>query len=70
MLKKLNINEKTNENINIGYPDYYVGKYIENNGNNVVLLCENNETNRKAICSLLEITENRTTFKTAKYSYN
>ena len=66
----VNVNEQPNENINKGYPDYYAGKYIDNNGNNVVLLCENNETNRRAICSLLGITENRTTFKTAKYSYN
>lgn len=43
---------------------------LDNNGNNVVLLCEDNEINRRAICSLLGITENRTTFKTAKYSYN
>ncbi len=68
--KDVNVNEQPNENINTGYPDYYAGKYIDNNGNNVVLLCENNETNRRAICSLLGITENRTTFKTAKYSYN
>ena len=66
----INVNEQSNENINTGYPDYYAGKYIDNNGNNVVLLCENNETNRRTICSLLGITENRTTFKTAKYSYN
>lgn len=68
--KDVNVNEQPNENINTGYPDYYAGKYIDKNGNNVVLLCENNETNRRAICSLLGITENRTTFKTAKYSYN
>ena len=30
-----------------------------------MLLCENNETNRREICSLFRITENRTILKTA-----
>lgn len=68
--KDVNVNEQPNENINTGYPDYYAGKYIDKNGNNVVLLCYNNETNRRAICNLLGITESKTTFKEAKYSYN
>lgn len=68
--KDVGVKEQTNENINIGYPDYYAGKYIDNNGKNVVLLCEDNEANRKEICSLLGITESKTIFKTAKYSYN
>lgn len=67
--KDINVKEQSNENIT-KYPDYYAGKYIDNNGNNVVLLCEDNETNRKQICNLLGITEIKTTFKTAKYSYN
>ena len=68
--KDINAIEQPNENINIGYPDYYAGKYIDKNGNNVVLLCKDNEANRKEICSLLGITEGKTIFKTAKYSYN
>ncbi len=64
------VNEHPNENINTDYPDYYAGKYVDNNGNNVVLLCKDNEVNRKEICSLLGITEGKTIFKTAKYSYN
>lgn len=68
--KDVGAKEQTNENINTGYPDYYAGKYIDNSGNNVVLLCQDNENNRKQICGLLGITENKTTFKTAQYSYN
>lgn len=68
--KDINSNEQPNENIPTGYPDYYAGKYMDENGNNIVLLCENNESNRREICQLLGITENGTTFKTAKYSYN
>lgn len=68
--KDVNVNEYPNENINTDYPDYYAGKYIDENGNTVVLLCENNEINRRAICSLLGITKGKTIFKTAKYSYN
>ena len=68
--KDVGIKEQPNENVNAVYPDYYSGKYIDNNGNNVILLCEDNEANRKEICSLLGITESKTTFKTAQYSYN
>ena len=67
--KDTNVKEQIKETINEKYPEYYAGKYVDNNGNNVVLLCENNETNRKAICSVLGITESKTIFKTAKYSY-
>ncbi len=65
--KDIGVKEQTNEDLKTDYPDYYAGKYIDNNGNNVVLLCQENETNRKQICSLLGITENKTTFKTANY---
>lgn len=66
----VNVKEYPNENINTNYPDYYAGKYIDENGNNVVLLCEDNKTKRKEICSLLGITEGKTIFKKAKYSYS
>lgn len=65
-----NINEQTNENVVKGYPNYYAGKYVDNNGNNVILLCEDTKANRKEICKKLKITEDKTIFKTAKYSYN
>ena len=68
--KDVGIKEQPNENVNAVYPDYYSGKYIDNNGNNVILLCEDNESNRKEICKFLGITESKTTFKTAQYSYN
>lgn len=51
------------------YPEYYAGKYIDNQGNNVVLLKNNTEKNRKEICKLLGITESKTKFEVAKYSY-
>lgn len=69
--KDLNVKEQSNDiKSSTNYPDYYAGKYVDNSGNNVVLLCEDNEANRKEICILLGITENKTIFKTAKYSYN
>ena len=34
------------------------------------MLCEDNETNRKLICAFLGITESKTKFAKAKYSYN
>ncbi len=68
--KDVGIKEQPNENLNAVYPDYYAGKYIDNNGNNVILLCKDNESNRKEICKFLGITESKTTFKTAQYSYN
>lgn len=63
------VKEMPNEIFNSTYPDYYGGKYVDSNGNNVVLLCEDNEVNRKEICKWLGITENKTIFKKAKYSY-
>ena len=68
--KDINVKEQSNDIKSTNYPDYYAGKYVDNNGNNVVLLCKDNEANRKEICSLLGITEGKTMFKTAKYSYN
>ncbi len=68
--KDTGVQEQSNEILNKNYPDYYAGRYVDNNGNNVVLLCEDSKTNRKDICNLLGITESKTIFKTAKYSYN
>ena len=68
--KDTNVKEQSNDIKSTNYPDYYAGKYVDNNGNNVVLLCKDNEANRKEICSLLGITEGKTIFKTAKHSYN
>lgn len=51
------------------YPDYYAGHYVDDQGNNVVLLKSNTKENRRAICSLLGITESKTKFEEAKYSY-
>ena len=68
--KDINVKEQSNDIKSTNYPDYYAGKYVDNNGNNVVLLCKDNEANRKEICSLLGITEGKTIFKTAKHSYN
>lgn len=65
----INTKEPANEKISSMYPDYYAGKYIDDKGNNVVLLCDDTTTNRKEICRLLNITESKTIFKTAKYSY-
>ena len=66
----VNVKERPRENISKSYPDYYAGKYIDNNGNNIVLLCEDSQINKKQVCSLLGISESKTIFKTAKYSYN
>lgn len=49
--------------------DYYAGKYVDNSGRNVVLLCKDTSENRADICKELEITESNTIFKEAKYSY-
>lgn len=68
--KDVGVKEQTNEDINADYPEYYGGKYVDNNGNNVVWICEDNTKNRNEICKFLGITESKTTFKTAKYSYN
>lgn len=66
--KDHNVKEQTKEITS--YKDYYAGRYIDNNGNNVVLLCKDNKSNRKEICRILGVTESKTIFKTAKYSYN
>lgn len=63
-------NEPVKELTNNTYPKSYGGRYVDNNGNNVVWICEDSSTNRKEICKFLGITESKTTFKTAKYSYN
>ena len=65
--KDIGVNEPINESSD--YPDYYAGKYVDKNGNNIILLCEDNNDNRKEICNILGITESKTTFKKAKYSY-
>ncbi len=31
------VKEQTNENINTVYPEYYGGKYVDNNGNNICM---------------------------------
>lgn len=68
--KDIGVQEKPNEILNKNYPEYYGGKYIDNNGNNVVWICEDNQVNRIEICKFLGITESKTIFKVAKYSYN
>ena len=68
--KDINQNEKLTEISTVNYPDYYGGKYIDDNGNNVILLCEDNTQNRKEICDTLGISESKTIFKKAKYTYN
>ena len=68
--KDAGVKEQTTEFQTTDYPDYYGGKYVDKNGNNVILLCEDNETNRKSICAFLGITESKTKFVKAKYSYN
>lgn len=58
--KDIGVNEPINESSD--YPDYYAGKYVDKNGNNIILLCEDNNDNRKEICNILGITESKTTF--------
>ena len=65
--KDIGVNEPINESSD--YPDYYAGKYVDKNGNNIILLCEDNNDNRKEICNILGITESKTTFKKVQYSY-
>lgn len=60
--EQANLSDKT-------YPDYYAGTYVDNQGNNVVLLKVDTKENRKQICKLLNITESKTKFEVAKYSY-
>ena len=68
--KDIGANELPKEVSSSDYPDYYGGKYIDKNGNNVVWIYGDNVENRKAICKYLGITESKTIFKNAKYSYN
>lgn len=67
--KDININEEPTEITTTNYPTYYSGKYIDNNGNNVILLYEDSPENRKQICNILGITESKTIFKKAEYTY-
>ena len=68
--KDINQNEQLTGISTVNFPDYYGGKYIDDNGNNVILLCEDNTQNRKEICDILGISESKTIFKKAKYTYN
>lgn len=67
--KDININEEPTEITTTNYPTYYSGKYIDNNGNNEILLYEDSPENRKQICNILGITESKTIFKKAEYTY-
>ena len=67
--KDSNVKENVKDNLNIAYPNYYAGKYVDNEGNNVVLVKEDTKENRGEICQLLGITENKTKFEIGKYSY-
>ena len=69
--KDIGVKEQTREiSSNSTYPEYYAGKYVDKNGNNVVWLCNDNEENRNAVCKYLGTSQSKTIFKTAKYSYN
>ncbi len=48
--------------------DFYGGSYIDEEGKSVVLLTEDNEKNRTAICVALGISESNTVFQPAKYT--
>lgn len=61
--------KRSNNNTKIDYTSYYGGKYIDNKGNNVILLTEDNESIRKDVCNKFGISESQTIFKKAKYSY-
>lgn len=64
------LEQKTsNNNTKIDYSRYFGGKYVDNKGNNVILLTEDNESIRKDVCNKLGISESQTIFKNAKYSY-
>ena len=56
-------NEPVKELTNNTYPETYGGRYVDNNGNNVVWICEDSTTNRKEICKFLGITESKTTLE-------
>ena len=64
----INVKEPV-ENSSTDYPNYYAGRYVDNQGNNVVLLKVDTKENRQKICTLLGITESKTKFEVAKYSY-
>lgn len=64
----INIKEPV-ENSSTDYPNYYAGRYVDKQGNNVVLLKVDTKENRQKICTLLGITESKTKFEVAKYSY-
>lgn len=64
----INVKEPV-ENSSTNYPDYYAGRYVDEQGNNVVLLKVDTKENRQKICILLGITESKTKFEVAKYSY-
>lgn len=64
----INVKEPV-ENSSTNYPTYYAGRYVDEQGNNVVLLKVDTKENRQKICTLLGITESKTKFETAKYSY-
>lgn len=64
----VNVKEQTNFSDKT-YPEYYAGTYVDKQGNNVVLLKVDTKENRKEICSKLGITESKTKFEVAKYSY-
>lgn len=68
--KDIGVKEQSNEILNKIYPECYGGKYVDDNGNNVVWVYNDNEANRKEICKFLGIAESKTIFKKAKYSYN
>ena len=63
------VNEEPSEISETDYPFYYAGKYIDHNGNNIVLLVDDNAQNRKEICQIFNIAESQTIFKKANYSY-
>ncbi len=48
--------------------EFYGGSYLNEEGNSVVLLTEETESNRKAICLALGISEANTIFQPAKYT--
>ncbi|MCI9087148.1 MAG: hypothetical protein HFJ32_01100 [Clostridia bacterium] len=64
----VNVKEQTNFSDKT-YPEYYAGTYVDKQGDNVVLLKVDTKENRKEICSKLSITESKTKFEVAKYSY-
>ena len=68
--KATSVKEELKEIENTAYPEYYAGKYVDKNGQNVILLCQDTKTNREQICTLFGITEEETIFQEAVYSYS